>query len=599
MLNRKYYSFERNNYFYGKLLTSRDFESEQEYMNNKRRFLNSVLYGAGIVYGLNVLKADDASIIVQSGAALDGAGREIVVPKTQVIKLATIEGYQELTSSKAYLGIAYQEEKVDPTYSVMGTDGEEEKSKRYNGIREGFRLYLMDEEACLNQKRKEEAFIRREVIFQDSDIMVIQKTPAYITRGRKARVKVEIVKLSHAPELFSIQYQLVAEGFAGHGITVAADNLNLEYGERTVLEYELIPEAYIFSGNEVTLTMRDIEIQKSEKKEKLKKECSVSMQPVQEEVLECVLKNSYKGILDVDLDNHYDDKLWIAKIDVLKSGSSVLIENIENAPLEQYVYNTEQLMAYNHLNEFLLPEGGNVPNAFTTEQVTKVQDTGREPAVSSRFHSSGVFEMSLGNGGEAGKVYYSDEIMHGLGEGAVYVEVGIEYLTRDTREGTEREEIILGDNSIFIQSENKEDEKMHPMDSAVKILPGRGTFVVGVRPKVKTGKIGLRIRWYAFKPEDLQQRVMKKEQSGCIMIQPDTIVVQPKGTAHINPVFINMPEEALMYTLLDTEGGKIDNNGTYTAPAQEGVYEIKVSCISNPDIFAQAFIIVSQKKEEN
>ena len=82
------------------------------------------------------------------------------------------------------------------------------------------------------------------------------------------------------------------------------------------------------------------------------------------------------------------------------------------------------------------------------------------------------------------------------------------------------------------------------------------------------------------------------------MIRPDTIILQPKGTVHINPVFVNMPEEALTYTVLEPEGGQVENNGVYTAPAQEGVYEVRVACVDNPDIFAHAFIIVSQKKAD-
>ena len=46
------------------------------------------------------------------------------------------------------------------------------------------------------------------------------------------------------------------------------------------------------------------------------------------------------------------------------------------------------------------------------------------------------------------------------------------------------------------------------------------------------------------------------------------------------------------------KGGKIDNNGIYTAPAQEGVYEIKVSVLAKPEIYAHAFVIVSQRKNE-
>ena len=118
MFNRKYYSFERNNYYYGKLLTSKDFQNEQGYMNDKRRLVNRTLHGMGIVYGMDIVAADDSSIILQSGMALDAGGREIVVPQTQVIKLSTIDGYSELKTDKVNLGIEYAEEKVDSVYAT-------------------------------------------------------------------------------------------------------------------------------------------------------------------------------------------------------------------------------------------------------------------------------------------------------------------------------------------------------------------------------------------------------------------------------------------------------------------------------------------------
>ncbi|MFR5354658.1 MAG: hypothetical protein ACLTI1_00060 [Clostridia bacterium] len=134
MVNRKYYSFERNNYYYGKMLTSRDFQNEQSYMNDKRRLVNRLLHGVGIVYGMDVIEADDSSIVLQSGLALDAAGREIVVPRTQVIKLSTIEGYAELQTEHAFLGIAYAEEDIDPVYAVMN-EGTGEREDNLTGKR--------------------------------------------------------------------------------------------------------------------------------------------------------------------------------------------------------------------------------------------------------------------------------------------------------------------------------------------------------------------------------------------------------------------------------------------------------------------------------
>lgn len=74
MKNMKYFPFERNKYFYGKLLTVDDFETEQRYMNDKRRVLNRFLYGTGVVCGLNVVPIDDMTISVEPGLALDFSG---------------------------------------------------------------------------------------------------------------------------------------------------------------------------------------------------------------------------------------------------------------------------------------------------------------------------------------------------------------------------------------------------------------------------------------------------------------------------------------------------------------------------------------------
>jgi len=79
--------FQRNRYFYGKLMTVRDFELEQEYFNDKRYLLNKFTYGKGLLCGFSSLKlkngsSDKISIRFEDGGlALDSRGREIVVPE--------------------------------------------------------------------------------------------------------------------------------------------------------------------------------------------------------------------------------------------------------------------------------------------------------------------------------------------------------------------------------------------------------------------------------------------------------------------------------------------------------------------------------------
>ena len=76
--------FERNRYYVGKLLTSADFQAEQTYNSHKRRFLNEMMFGSGIVCGLGVYSLDDLSIMVDSGVAMDGCGREIALENPAV-----------------------------------------------------------------------------------------------------------------------------------------------------------------------------------------------------------------------------------------------------------------------------------------------------------------------------------------------------------------------------------------------------------------------------------------------------------------------------------------------------------------------------------
>lgn len=595
MNNRRYYSFERNNYFYGKLLTSRDFEDEQNYMNNKRRLINRVLHGAGIVYGLDVVAVDESSVVIQSGLALDSSGREIVVPSTQVVKLSTIRGYSDLKTSSVCLGIAYAEEKTEPVYAVMNKDADAQE-RQYNHLKEGYELFLQDSRDCVREPKKEDEYIAWKVLYQDNDLRITQYLPTFAVPGMLVKARTEIHKTSHMPFVCSFSCKVDTDGMIPGETQIRADNVSQEYGETMVLEQTFRPEDYIFGNGDVSVRFSEITVQKSGVKEAAP-DTSMTLNPVYGTALEYVHKTSYRGNLDVDLDRKYDEKLWIAGIQLIRSERHSIIDRVERAPFDQYVYSSEQLMILEKLEEFLIPQDG--PTGRPQVYVQGNSERSVAAAPERRSNSSGVFEMSLGSGGEVGKVYFSDEIMHGLGNGPVYVDIGIEYISRDVNASGDRESIILGDGSIFESDSTVTDEKIFQVDQAVKILPDRGTFIVGVRPRVKMGRIGLRIRWYAFKPEDLEQRVYdRSEQKGCIMIQPDTIVLPPKGSVHINPVFINMPEEALSYTLLDPEGGKIDNTGLYTAPAQEGVYEIKAAALSDPEIFTHAFIIVSQKKTE-
>ncbi len=77
--------FERNNYFYGKLLDVPALRKEQAYFNNKRWLLNRLVTGSGIVCGLDVVPGPNNGVTIQPGVAIDSLGREIVVTEAYPI----------------------------------------------------------------------------------------------------------------------------------------------------------------------------------------------------------------------------------------------------------------------------------------------------------------------------------------------------------------------------------------------------------------------------------------------------------------------------------------------------------------------------------
>jgi len=72
--------FERNNYFYGKRMTARDFQEEQCYFNEKRWLINRTVHGWGVACGLDVKPTEDTKgVEITPGLAIDCCGREILV----------------------------------------------------------------------------------------------------------------------------------------------------------------------------------------------------------------------------------------------------------------------------------------------------------------------------------------------------------------------------------------------------------------------------------------------------------------------------------------------------------------------------------------
>jgi hypothetical protein len=110
----------RNNFFSGKILTIEDFQAEQNYFINKQRLINRMLFGKGVVSGLEVTANKSAGIIhLNEGFALDGYGREIVLPTQLVCNLNQKYTAKEVGKTRdLFVWIRYDENMTDPVPAI-------------------------------------------------------------------------------------------------------------------------------------------------------------------------------------------------------------------------------------------------------------------------------------------------------------------------------------------------------------------------------------------------------------------------------------------------------------------------------------------------
>jgi hypothetical protein len=80
----------RNHFFYGKRMDVQHFDMEQNYGKLKQWLLNRLTLGKGVLCGLRV-SVDGNRICVDPGVAIDGLGREIVVPMRSCIDPLAID----------------------------------------------------------------------------------------------------------------------------------------------------------------------------------------------------------------------------------------------------------------------------------------------------------------------------------------------------------------------------------------------------------------------------------------------------------------------------------------------------------------------------
>ena len=595
MRNNQLLPFERNRYYTGKMLTSVDFEAEQTYMNNKRRFLNSMMYGAGVVCGLNVVSLDDLSLLVESGVAFDGSGREIVVESSVVKKLSAIDGFDRLTSDEAFLCIRYKEEPVHAVYSLNQSAGEQ--SYEYNRMHESYELFLKDTSEGMDFLELEDEFYRVSQIFENDDVNVEISLPAENCAGILSKVRLSFTGKAEKPVPVAFQGILQMPVFTtiegNHEMEINIPEMKIAKDQVINKDFWIKAENNSIDSTELILKEGSVSVYGERKKVNVKGTIDVAI--LKEAPENLAARNAGKLSLEMRSVQALGNDVVLAKIKLVKTDMAYIIDHIIEADVKRYITIPQNEVTTREYISNFSKEDISVPAPYQNEsgKVVKYEHVGDEKAPQI---ATGIVEIPLGDENGRGTTHFSGEIVHGLGKGNVYVDVGFEVFDTNSVLPGDNRSTIYGAANIFRDKENA----LPNVDIAVKVLNDKGSFIVGVNLLDNVDQLILSFRWTAIKfPTEDDFGLEHEIENISIAATTPTVVLGYKDNYFFDVEFNGIEKSGLTYELTEPNSGEISSEGVYTAPNKEGVYEIRISLTDIPVVCTYAYAIVKKDANES
>ena len=589
--NSDFFPLERNRYFYGKLLTVRDFEIEQKYTRNSSQLMHRLVYGAGVVCGLGVSASDDSTLLIESGMAIDYLGRMVTVEEPLLRKLAMIDGQEDLKGKEsAYLCLEYQETNREPVNAVGAASGE---SRQYNITREGSHLFLTSQEpdyrALLEASGKENV----SVLYTSDELSLVLAVPEAVCAGREFTVELLVVKNEKTPPVY---FQLTGDS----GFVESEDGrIHLEFREspeETRRVYQVgfrlkarqmsgLESAFLPSGGEI-----DLELGSHRYKNYVEvgAKCYLCKDPYQLAERRSLTDNLEHRLKGRDL------PIYLAKLELLHSAGSTFLVSVTNLPFAQRITQESSYAV----------DGG--PRTVTTS--VRSLEYWQKPDVKANFQPStgalhfdfgipspeqydyavshGTVDLTLPGGVRVNNKVYSEEIPHGLGPGTVDVRLSIEFSDRTAGDETA---LCFGNSEIFVKGKWKDGVPW--VEAAAIVYPRRGTMRIGLWLHDMVEGNRLTVHYFAQKPERDTNRILAQRRIG-LSVTPEFSHVAARGTLMFQAEVTGSEDKGVRWVVKEDNGGAIDHNGIYQAPELPGTYEITAISSADESITASAFVIV-------
>ena len=589
--NTDFFPLERNRYFYGKLLTVRDFEIEQKYTRSSAQLMHRLAFGAGVVCGLGVSASDDSTLLIESGMAIDYLGRMVVIEEPLLRKLQMIEGQETVKGKEsAYLCMDYLETPAEPVNAVGAASGE---SRQFNITREGARLFLTAQEpdyrALLEASGKENV----SVLYSSDELSLVMSVPGSVCAGQEFTVEMLIVKNEKTPP---VNFELSGTG----GFVDSEDGqIHLKFRENPdetrrvypvrfrlkAREMSGLESAFLPSGGEIDLELGSHRYKNYVEVGAKSFLCRDGDQLAERLRLSDNLEQRLKG---------RDIPIYLAKLELLHSAGSMFIVSVTDLPFAQRV--TQESSS----------AGDSGMRAVTTS--VRALEYWQKPDVKAAYQPStgslhfdfgipspeqydyavshGTVDMTLPGGVRVNSKVYSDEIPHGLGPGTVDVRLSIEFADHSADDETA---LCFGNSEIFVKS--KTNNGVPWVEAAAVVYPQRGTMRIGLWLHDMVEGNRLTVHYFAQKPERDTNRILAQRRIG-VSVTPEFTHVSTRGMVFFKSEVTGSEDKSVRWSVKEENGGAIDQNGIYQAPELPGTYEITATSNADDGISASAFVIV-------
>lgn len=586
MKNINYFPLERNRYFYGKLLSVDDFETEQKYMNNKRRLINRFLLGTGVVCGMNVVVVDDRTLSIETGFALDFAGREIVIDTPVTKKLSMMEGFDAYTeadeeNSYLYLCIEYAEQEYEAVHSIAGSMSGAGGAE-FNKYKEGYHMFLTNLEPEDISGTMESLYEECKTVYWGSGVRIKQVMPKYARSNSTLEMRIVVENMGQQqPISFEYEIELGCLSYNGENkLKVSFHEEEYDKAARYEIAYTLNTMAVKEVVGEAKVDKDSFVLQIGKRVIQALAQCNSEVTIIDGNIKREIMKHYYRTGMETIMKDSYQQSIYLAKIAVIKAGSTYIIDRVENMPFSQYAFNNTLSQAMNQLTirEFEQLE----ERQGESTEITKMVGNNRYENCYQMATGTVIFD--LGIGGMAGQKYFSETIAHGLGLGKVQIILGIADGMR------EESQMLYGAPDIF---EQKEDSVCAEL--AAKTDSTNGTFVIGLKLTKVTATRNVKVHWTAIK--DKSENIFDKQERK-LFINPNMIYLSLRESYYFEAKISGTTENNVKWRVKEENGGSINENGMYTAPNKAGVYEIIAESTAYSNLRASTFVIVRDTKKK-